>query len=95
MNNKNIEEKAKEYALEIWKSAWESDEYSISTLESITEDAYVYGYTQAVSDQQDTLTQYKEALRELVKIAEYLANESSRIDKSFYALNQAKQLLNN
>lgn len=64
---------------------------------------YEAGYTQAVTDQSDTLTQYKEALRELVKsIDDYtyyrstssIEEEQSDIRLSG-ALSKAKQLLTN
>lgn len=66
MNDKNIEEKSEEYAKDcsLCPTLESQDEIDGSHREEI-ERAYTNAYNQAVTDQRNTLTQYKEALREL------------------------------
>lgn len=62
---------------------------------------YTAGYTQAITDQQDTLTQYKEALRKLVELADMIkitdtTNDSFEFTcKLSKAITDAENLLNN
>ncbi len=82
----NIIAKAKSYIAQIRK---DYPKEIFSTTSVIAD--YTAGYNQAVTDQSDTLTQYKEALRELVnniKKREFTELFEDLIIK-------AKQLLNN
>lgn len=88
------EEKAREYAKEYWKSAWELDEYSVDTLESISEEIYTAGYNQAVTDLSTENAQLREALRELVETTEELAYIIGQISrKQANTVTKAKTLI--
>ena len=109
MNDKNIEEKAKEYAKKICEKSCRSKcEVSEScTIYKERIKNFITGYTQAATDQSDTLTQYKEALREIVKECEDWvipgADRSNNCESNHYVetddlkslIAKAKQLLNN
>ncbi|MBD8389644.1 hypothetical protein [Dysgonomonas sp. BGC7] len=105
MNDKDIEEKAKQRANDNWRLPDEVKlTLEIETLKRYTADDYTTGYTQAITDQSDTLSQYKEVLRELVELAPVVidpcvaetyfeALECRR--KYILASEKAKQLFNN
>lgn len=100
MNDKNIEEKSEEYAKDcsLCPTLESQDEIDGSHREEI-ERAYTNAYNQAVTDQQNTLTQYKDALRELVEhickcpldlSSDEKVEEATLLDS---IINQAKELL--
>ena len=93
MNDKNIEEKAKEYA------GITPDVNNVDKLPNqfvfVKEKyfSFVAGYTQAVTDQSDTLTQYKEALREIIPLAERGMDDIRTLVSERELITKAKQLL--
>lgn len=75
MNDKNIEEKAKEYANDLLPHANDIDAgYEQALYWKYAKFGYKDGYTQAVIDQSDTLTQYKEALEAAKTALNIIAN---------------------
>ncbi|MFT3994436.1 MAG: hypothetical protein QM660_09020 [Dysgonomonas sp.] len=110
MNDKNKEEKAKQYAM-LACGYYAPDckpEYCNSKCQWFINSnvppnirAYEKDYTQAVTDQYDTLTQYKEALREIDKLFNSDCSGMRRgefedlMNSRQTALDKAKQLLNN
>lgn len=103
MNDKNIEDKAKEYSKKICEKSCRSKcEVSEScTIYKERIKNFITGYTQAVTDQQDTLTQYKEALSLIVELTDDMENAKNDFEYNIRSaerkvlIAKAKQLLNN
>lgn len=88
MNDKNIEEKARNEALEYLHGT--SNEKEFLEMEDLLpmHDA-IKAVDIAIKYQSDTLTQYKEALRELVELTTYLGIDNG----TYLEIIKAKQLL--
>lgn len=93
MNDKNIEEKAKEYA------GITPDVNNVDKLPNqfvfVKEKyfSFVAGYTQAVTDQSDILTQYKEALRDIIPLAERAMDDIRTLVSERELITKVRQLL--
>lgn len=93
MNDKNIEEKAKEYA------GITPDVNNVDKLPNqfvfVKEKyfSFVAGYTQAVTDQSDILTQYKEALRDIIPLAERAMDDIRTLVSERELITKVGQLL--
>ena len=97
MNDKKIEEKAKTPE----QKAHEAYDFNSSLPKKYQIEAnfwidwFVKGYDRAIADRHDTLTQYKEALREIWSDIHFADISKDEISERIGKLIQAKQLLNN
>lgn len=86
---KTPEEKAREYADEEWKGAWEYDEYSTDTLKSHSIEAYLSGY----HSRNEEVKQLKEALKEITNALQERCDKYGMSPIEYEVSAKAKQLI--
>ena len=94
MKDKNIEEKAKEYAKLACSNFIEL--YNVLSRDQLIEFAatdYLQGYAAAIADQSNTLNQHKEALRDIIPLAERAMDDIRTLVSERELITKAKQLL--